>query len=233
MISTEHLESLPPMRTAKEYVYDALRLLIIRGTLEPGMPLPLAEVASDLQVSTMPVRSALGALEAEGLVRQLPRRGGAIVAPVDLEDFEEIQAIRSGVEAFAAQLGAARIDEDELDEMRLLRARIGKLVAASDTDKLLAQIFAFHNVCYAAARRPRLLRLIEDHQRRAERYLRLTMQRSDQGLDPHAAFQARFLAACEARDGEEASAVIRQGLVWTVEHVRPVVEAAQAVDTPA
>jgi DNA-binding GntR family transcriptional regulator len=228
VISSEHLESLPQMKTAKEYVYDALRLLIVRGALEPGTALPLGDVASDLQVSTMPVRSALALLEAEGLVRQLPRRGGAIVAPVDLEDFEEIQAIRFGIESFAAQLGAQRIDEPGLDEMRLLRARIRNLAGESDPDALLAEIFAFHNVCYRAARRPRLLRLIEDHQRRAERYLRIALQETNPGFDAHVQVQDRFLATCESHDGPAAAAAVRDALTWTFERLRPVMESRDA-----
>jgi DNA-binding GntR family transcriptional regulator len=191
------------------------------------MALPLGDVASDLQVSTMPVRSALALLEAEGLVRQLPRRGGAIVAPVDLEDFEEIQAIRSGIEAFAAQLGAQRIDDAGLDEMRLLRARISSLAAESDQDALLAEISAFHHVCYRAARR---LRLIEEHQRRAERYLRISLQEPNPGFEAHIEFQDLFLATCEAHDGKAAGAAVREALVWTLERVRPVIESRDAAD---
>ena len=52
---------------------------------------------------TMPVRSALSALQAEGLVRQMRHRG-ATVAPLGLEDLEVIQAVRAGIEGFAARV---------------------------------------------------------------------------------------------------------------------------------
>jgi DNA-binding GntR family transcriptional regulator len=211
------------MRTAKEYVYDALRLLIVRGVLEPGKPLPLAEVAADLSVSTMPVRSALSMLAAEGLVRQLPRRGGAIVAPIEFEDFEEIQAIRSGIEAFAAQLGAKRIDGAGLADMRRLLSLLQAPAAERDADTFLDLVSGLHNVCYRAARRPRLLSLIEDHQRRAERYIRIAVEQTGPGFDPHLQFQERFLGACEAHDGAAAAAVVREALTWTLAQVRPAI----------
>jgi DNA-binding GntR family transcriptional regulator len=228
VITKAAIAELPPVRGAKQYVHEALRTLIVRGTLAPGTPLPLAEVAADLDVSTMPVRAALGALEAEGLVRQLPRRGGAIVAPVELEDLEEIQAIRSGVEPFAAQLGAARIDDAGIAQMRELRAKIEAAARDGDQDALLARIFAFHTVCYRAAGRERLLRLIDEHERRAERYLRLALAAESPRFAPHLEFQDQFLAACEAHDGAAAADTIREALAWTLERLRPAVEAHAA-----
>jgi DNA-binding GntR family transcriptional regulator len=225
VITKAAIADLAPVRGAKEYVHEALRTLIVRGTLAPGTPLPLAELAADLDVSTMPVRAALGTLEGEGLVRQLPRRGGAIVAPLDLEDLEEIQALRAGVEALAAQLGAERIDDAGLAELRTLRAAIDEAARAGDEDALLARIFAFHAVCYRAAGRERLLRLIDELERRAERYLRLALDAERPAFAPHLEFQDRLLAACEAHDGAQAAEVLREALAWTLERLRPAVEA--------
>src|SRR2546426_1115964 len=100
------------IKSAEDHVFEALRARILRG-LAPGSPLRLAEIADQYGVSMMPVRSALRRLEAEGLIRQLPRRG-AVVAPLELSDLEEIQAVRAGLEGYAARLGAERIGETGL-----------------------------------------------------------------------------------------------------------------------
>ncbi len=85
------------IKSAEDQVYEVLRDEILHD-LEPGMALPLAGIAERLGVSTMPVRAALMRLEADGLVRQQPRRG-AIVAPLEVDDVQEIQAVRAGIDA--------------------------------------------------------------------------------------------------------------------------------------
>jgi DNA-binding GntR family transcriptional regulator len=59
------------LKSAAERVYEELRPRIVRNELTPGTPLQLTDLAKELGVSTMPVRSALSALQAEGLVRQV------------------------------------------------------------------------------------------------------------------------------------------------------------------
>ena len=104
------------IKSTEDQVYETLRREIVR-TLEPGTPLRLSAIAERLGVSTMPVRAALLRLESEGLVRQVARKG-AVVAPLELEDIEEIQAIRWGIEGLAARLGAERVAEEALATMR-------------------------------------------------------------------------------------------------------------------
>jgi len=107
------------LKTAVEQVYEELRARIVRNGLPAGTQLPLAELAEELGVSTMPIRSALSVLQTEGLVRQLPHRG-ATVAPFEVEDLEVIQAVRSGIEGFAARTGARGLTQGKVDEMARL-----------------------------------------------------------------------------------------------------------------
>jgi DNA-binding GntR family transcriptional regulator len=67
-----------PRRTAHEYVRNSLREGILRGSLVGGTRLVQSEIASELEVSTTPVREALRDLATEGLV-QLDAHRGAVV----------------------------------------------------------------------------------------------------------------------------------------------------------
>ncbi len=213
-----------------ECVYELLRDEIITARLAPGAPLPLSQLAEQFGVSTMPIRVALVRLETEGFV-VLSRHRGAIVAPLLLEELEEIQAIRAGIEGFAARLGAERMTPESLRCMESLledvRSRAQQRVSL---DSYISFQWRLHAVCYAASGRERLLNLVDDYQRRSARYVRLAIG-SDTGFDESIAFQERFYDACQRRDAREAERVIRQALAWTVERLAPIVKQEESFST--
>src|SRR5436309_5755563 len=106
--------------SVEDGVYRALRAEIGRLELAPGRRLPLEELAARFQVSLTPVRHALRRLESEGLVVSVRRRGSR-VAPLSVEELEEIQAIRLGLETFLARHGAEQITDGALAEMTRAR----------------------------------------------------------------------------------------------------------------
>jgi len=152
------------------------------------------------------------------------------VTPLDLEDFEEIQAVRSGVEPFAARLGAESVGDDELSVMRTHLDRL-KTLPREHSPQALSQWFAaewdMHEACYAASGRLRLVALVYDYRRRAERYLRLAVASSPEFRTP-LKVQQSLLATCEARDGAGAEKLMRDALAWTVDEVRRIL--ASSVD---
>jgi len=202
------------IKSAEEQVYEVLRDEILHG-MEPGRPLRLAEIADRLGVSTMPVRAALMRLESDGLVRQQPRRG-AIVAPLDVEDIQEIQSIRCGIEGLAARLGAAAIDPVGLDRMSELLTVLGSAAHRRDLDQYLHIATEFEDECYRAAGRTRLLGLVQGFRQAAQRYVRLAVGGSpDFRIDGH----ERFYRAAADHDGDAAEGIIQESLLWTLERI--------------
>jgi DNA-binding GntR family transcriptional regulator len=62
-------------RPVRELVLERLREAILNRTLKPGDRIVEAELAQVFNVSRTPVREALRVLEAEGLLRRIPRKG--------------------------------------------------------------------------------------------------------------------------------------------------------------
>lgn len=215
--SLNELDELPVRKSIEDQVYEYLRTLIVSG-LTPGTPLRLDEVARRLNVSTMPVRGALARLGAENLTTQLGRHRTVVVAPLSIEDLKDIQAIRCGVEGYAARIGAAEIPDKDLDLMTQSYDQLSMIVAEEPetaVEDYLRVQFASRHLCYRAAGHPRLLQTIEQWRRAAERYIRLaadveTMLAKD--LD----FEAEFLDACRARDGGRAETAVRSMLLAVV-----------------
>lgn len=210
---------IPEIKSVEEHVYEALRDRIVRGVYAPLSPIRLAPFAKELGVSTQPVRAALVRLEGEGLVRSVPRRG-SVVAPLDLNDFEEIQAIRTAIEGFAARIGAENIDADGVEAMK---ESLNRLERVQSVDEYIAEEWAGYSRCYTASGKQGLLRLITDYRRRAERYIRVSVTAT-----PHFGealeYQRRLVDACVAHDGDAAEHAIRESIAWTLPRFAPVLD---------
>ena len=110
-------------RTAHEYVLGTLRSAILGGTLAGGTRLVQAELASQLGVSTTPVREALRDMASEGLVVFDPHRG-AIVRSLDMEEVREIYELRITLEPLMVRRVADLITDEQLDRADGLAARM-------------------------------------------------------------------------------------------------------------
>jgi DNA-binding GntR family transcriptional regulator len=214
--STVAAETSSPLEisSVENGVYRVLREEIGRLELAPGERLRLEEVARRLDVSLTPVRHALRRLESEGLVVSIPRRGSR-VASLSVEELEEIQALRLGLETFLARAGAEGCTDAALAEMEAARDEMERAFRAGDLDAYLGSFWSLRDACYACAERPRLFRALEDQRIRVERYILYLCR------DPDAFAALRrgpdtLLEACRARDGEAAERATRDALVWVL-----------------
>lgn len=118
---------------------------ILDGVRVPGSKLVEREIAESLAVSRVPVRDALKALEAEGLVTLRPRTW-AIVREFTASDIADLNEVRSAVESVTFRLVAERHTEEEL--ARLRTTVDAELAAAAAGDPIEARRAAadFHEV---------------------------------------------------------------------------------------
>jgi len=89
-----------------ERAHHRLRELILDGTYPHGARLTELEAAGVLQMSRTPVREALRALAADGLVRATGR--GVVVVALEPPDLDDAYQVRAVLEALTARAAAAR-----------------------------------------------------------------------------------------------------------------------------
>ena len=77
----------------------------------------------------------------------------------------------------------------------------------------LRQRWEFHATCYRASGRQRLVDEVERLFWRADRYNRLVLSTAAALSRVGRRYQG-FLAACEARDGERAEAIVQESIRW-------------------
>jgi DNA-binding GntR family transcriptional regulator len=211
--------------SVEDSVYRTLRHEIGRLDLAPGERLRLEELAGRLHVSLTPVRHALRRLESEGLVVSLPRKGSR-VAPLSVEELEEIQALRLGLETFLARAGAESCSEPALAAMARARDEMERAFRAGDLGAYISSFWSLRDACYACAERPRLLRALEDQRIRVERYI-LYLCRDPEAFAALRRGPDTLLEACRARDGEAAETATRDALTWVLAELQGMLGAAE------
>ena len=113
-----------------------IRTDIIKGRLEPGAKLREVALAEHYEVSRIPIREALRALEADGLVESR-KYSGSVVAPSPVEDAEDLFEIRIVLESATAKRAARRAAElsaggDHDAKWSEIRAEINEILEAGD-----------------------------------------------------------------------------------------------------
>lgn len=140
-------------------VYARLRDEILTCALEPGRDVSEAELAARFSVSKTPVREALATLRTEGFVRAYPRRGYTIV-PVTFADMGELFAVRTILEAGAAELACARITDAELQELQALADVVYDRAEQPSLKRFIEANRDFHAAIARASGSPRLHGLV-------------------------------------------------------------------------
>jgi DNA-binding GntR family transcriptional regulator len=161
-------------RTATDFVADSLRRSILNGDLEGGTRLSLAEIASNFDVSTTPVREALRELAFDGLVRIDSYRGGVVTA-VTKEEVEEIVRIRQVLEPMAAREAVEAMTPQIMAEARAI---LEEMAASDSWDVWVQGNRAFHRKIYEASSSQRLVSLIKSLQDTQVVFVSATLRKS-------------------------------------------------------
>src|ERR1700722_5983222 len=103
--------------TVQERVYGVLRDRLMRGGFEPGQKLKIADLASALGTSAMPVREALNRLAAERAIESMPNRS-VRVPSLSRESLRDLMEARFAIEGLAVARAAANMDEATLAMLR-------------------------------------------------------------------------------------------------------------------
>jgi len=129
-------------------VADAIRERILAGEFAPGERLAEERLSAELGVSRMPVREALRALAAEGIVTIEPRRGASITSYTP-EQVQELVEVRATLESLNARLAARRKDPAQIGELQRVLAAGSKTNEKTDLATIQDNNNRFHEALEA------------------------------------------------------------------------------------
>ncbi len=142
--------------TLQDAVYEELVQAIISGRVKPGEKITLEQMASDLDVSIMPVREAIRRLEARKFVT-IERNKRIKVAELSKELFEQIAEIRLILETHAAEKASSMRSNESLENLEEAHRRYSH---SEEIEDLLKYNNDFHSIIYREAKLPLLTEII-------------------------------------------------------------------------
>jgi DNA-binding GntR family transcriptional regulator len=191
--------------SAQDHAYQHLRSAILSGELPGGTRLRQESLAERLKMSRIPVRDAIGRLQAEGLVTLQPNRG-VVVTQLEPADVMEVFEIRAALEGLALRLALPHLRGEVLHEIDDLLRRMNR--AVDDTEVWIARHDAFHDYLQGWSGRPRLVAHIRQLRAAAQPYLRLYVDWKT-STTPHGYEHEAVLAAVRGGDAREVDAVMQ------------------------
>jgi DNA-binding GntR family transcriptional regulator len=209
----------------RQSIVAALLADVFHGNFRPGQHLVTQDLAERFNVSHTPIREALIALSAVGVIDLLPNRG-AVVRRLSAKDVREVCLVRRALECEAVRSACGRIDLAALDgiatelrrmistpirsatrlivKARAIDERLHDLIASSSGNALLASEIGRLKTLFRAYRD-----LAWDHHAKRNDYHRLAGEAHE-----HLAIVDALLAGDRTAAAKAMSKHIRSGLKY-------------------
>jgi DNA-binding GntR family transcriptional regulator len=147
MSAEPQVAPVPRDGAASRRIAEGIRDEILHGVYQPGSRLRQEEIAERFGASRVPVREALKALEAEGLVT-LVANAGAWVSRLTLAECEEVYQARERLEPLLLRYSAPHLSPQDLEQLDALARRMAE---TDDVAEFLRLDREFHMLSYSRA----------------------------------------------------------------------------------
>lgn len=214
--------SVPDFAARPQLSEDVARIIrrrIFDGTYAAGSYVRLDQLAAELGISVTPVREALFALCAEGLINQQPRRGFAVL-PVTGRDVTDVANVQAHVGGELAARAALNITDEQLRELKEIQAQLEAAYAGDEHEHTVRLNHEFHRAINVAADSPKLAQLMSQITRYAPESVFPAIEGwPEQSMQDH----RRILSALKKRDDKLARAAMSEhlaaGAVPLIDHL--------------
>lgn len=199
-----------------------IEAMILNGELGVGERVPEMELAERFGVSRSPIREAVRALDAVGLVEVVPNRG-AYIRRIELAEAIEVYEVRAALFGQAGRLMVQRGSEEDRRQLRKLHGEMAVAAEAHRFEDYAPLNFAFHELIVDAAGN----RTLAAQYRMLVKRLRLFRARNlmfgDTLAHSHREHEA-IVGAIDVRDEEAAAAAcfahVEQGRLRLLERIK-------------
>ncbi|RLB97737.1 MAG: hypothetical protein DRH90_22915 [Deltaproteobacteria bacterium] len=214
--------------TAQELVYKELERALVTARIKPGERLIAEKLSRQMGISVIPIREAMGRLEARNFLTVQPKKG-ATANELSEKKFREILEIRLMLELPAARKAAMAITKGTVKTIKLLNSQYMDAQKENDADRALSVNREFHFAIYREAGMPLLFPMIQNLWDQVSPYYHL-MFRQTLFADPRTGprYHKKIIQSLAAKDPQKASKWLKTDLVESAEFVASVMRSIQA-----
>ncbi|HMN59639.1 MAG TPA: GntR family transcriptional regulator [Anaerolinea sp.] len=108
---------MPETSSLTDQVYSAIKNDILTCRLDPGSRIAQSQLVRRYAFGITPIREALKRLEQEGYVQSIPRFG-YLIAPITVQDVEDLYDLRLILEQSAIRLAIQRASTEQAEQIR-------------------------------------------------------------------------------------------------------------------
>ncbi len=196
------------VQNLRDHIEQRIINAILNGTFRSGERLVESAITEKLGVSRAPVREALSALEREGIVKHVHRRGYYVVDFTE-KDLEEVYSLRLLLEIGALHRAIERVTEEDLSEMQRLVAELGKAAQdPSDSETIVALDLGFHRYLCNIADHSRLCSAWNNLSLQTQMLIGLTSRTHYREPEQPRVWHQRILDAIREKDLKRAEAIL-------------------------
>ena len=211
-------------KTRTQLVVETLREKILSGELKAGESLRQAALATELNVSRIPIREALLQLEGEGLVVFEPHKG-ATVTELNAKHVAELFELRAMLEGNLLAASLPLLTSEKLAEASDILVQLDKALG-----KAWCELnSSYHNCLYSAANRPQTQDLVNTLNKNADRYIRMHLLWVG-GISKAGPEHNQLLAFCKTGDIDEAVAVLKHHILSSKDEIKAFLEQREAAN---
>jgi DNA-binding GntR family transcriptional regulator len=195
---------------AQDWITDQ----ILRGRIMPGEKLAEVALAQQMGISRSPVREALRALSAQGLIIVEPRRG-AFVAEMDAKQASDLYVCRLLIEPECVREAVDALSDTTLAKLQEIFGRMQTAAENAHAEFYVGALTDYNQELLEACPNRILFGHAESTWRSSLRYWGLMVRHSDTyGQQSLRRNRSIHRAVCK-RDGEAAAAAVTTLLEWS------------------
>lgn len=227
---TNQLRHIPALNLRAQ-IEKEVRDAILRGLFKPSQRLVESVIANQLGVSRAPVREVLSALEREGLVVNIPRRGNFVIDFTE-KDIDEIYSLRLVLEIGALRRAMTRIQNTDLQKMQAIVNKIGEADRNQEDQLVLMKWdLSFHEYIYDMADHSRMRAIWSSIRMQTQLLIGMTSKTHNATNQPMVLHQ-KILDALRAQDIETAEATLTEHIIDAQQRAMQSLSSNTAAQTP-